>query len=521
LIVRNVGWRTAAGWPIVACVVIAAAGIGLVLFATRHGVGVTPDSVYYISGARNIAAGLGYSMPLGGGDLAAITQWPPLFPASLAALTFLGLDPVEGARWLNAVLLALDSALIAWIVYRETRALAAGVISALVFMASPWVLQSYSQAWSEPIMITLALAFFLLLGRYLDSGRFGVLIVAAAICSVAYLARYAAGFLMLAGLVAVFSQHAGAARRRLWHAAVFGMICLTVPLLWTVRNSLAHSAVGRDLGWHPISAGFLPPAIRTIGSWFAIPDVPLPFSILILATAGVLLAYLLLPLMREATLGDPVRSRLNLPFLFVSAYLVTIAVSVSFVDAEVTADNRLMLPAYVFLIIGVSIMLARLAGLKTWRRGRVILGLALIVLAVGNLGLRSSDWLTQAGGYGGFYTSPEWQSSATIRYVRALPPGVRIFSNAPDAVLYLTGRPAYQLPEFYNGHSARYNQEYDKEMTAMAQVVESGGMVIYFDLGKWRRLMPSESEVTRLLPLQLSRKTADGSVYVRSASRNP
>ena len=61
----------------------AAAGAGaLALFATSRGIGLSPDSISYISAGRSLASGGGLRVWHG----APLTDWPPLYPALLALL---------------------------------------------------------------------------------------------------------------------------------------------------------------------------------------------------------------------------------------------------------------------------------------------------------------------------------------------------------------------------------------------------------------------------------------------------
>ncbi len=85
---------------------LAIAGFMSVMLATRWGVGASPDSVVYILGARHLAAGQDFSTYSENGELQAITHHAPFYSVMLAWLSSLGLDPLQGARWLNALLFA-------------------------------------------------------------------------------------------------------------------------------------------------------------------------------------------------------------------------------------------------------------------------------------------------------------------------------------------------------------------------------------------------------------------------------
>ena len=80
---------------------VAVAGIAGVLVATfRYGIGLTPDSVTYINGARSLSAGAGYTA-----SGHAISDFPPGYSWVLSLGERAGVDAVDAARWLSVVAL--------------------------------------------------------------------------------------------------------------------------------------------------------------------------------------------------------------------------------------------------------------------------------------------------------------------------------------------------------------------------------------------------------------------------------
>ncbi len=63
-------------------VLLAGAGVALMIAVTPHGIGLVNDSVGYVAGARNMLGGLGYSRLTGDGSPRPITNYPPYFPSS-------------------------------------------------------------------------------------------------------------------------------------------------------------------------------------------------------------------------------------------------------------------------------------------------------------------------------------------------------------------------------------------------------------------------------------------------------
>jgi len=91
---RDLAWAKSLALAAILSVV----GGASVLTATRWGIGASPDSVVYVGVARNLLEGRGLTVPFGGAGEALLTQFPPLYPATLAGLGLLGVDPLVAAR---------------------------------------------------------------------------------------------------------------------------------------------------------------------------------------------------------------------------------------------------------------------------------------------------------------------------------------------------------------------------------------------------------------------------------------
>src|SRR5512133_3157661 len=79
----------------VTLIIILAAGVGALVYATPYGPGLINDSVVYIGGAENILAGHGYSRTSGGGEIKPLTVNVPLYSYTLAAAARTGLDFIK------------------------------------------------------------------------------------------------------------------------------------------------------------------------------------------------------------------------------------------------------------------------------------------------------------------------------------------------------------------------------------------------------------------------------------------
>jgi len=106
---------------ILAIPVLAVIGMGSVLLATSVGMGVSSDSIVYVDSARHLADGEGYFTKADCGVKAPVIKWPPLFPMILSTFDILGIDPLLGARWLNAFLFGANILLVGVLIYNLTK----------------------------------------------------------------------------------------------------------------------------------------------------------------------------------------------------------------------------------------------------------------------------------------------------------------------------------------------------------------------------------------------------------------
>src|SRR6187401_726672 len=139
-----------------ALLLISLIGIVLVLRATPEGLGLSDDSIAYIAGARSMLAGDGYREAWLASN-GPVTHFPPGFSSVLAFFGLFGLDPLRGARLVNALLFGLNAGLLGILAWRMTPSLSAGLVIAALFVLNSEILQVHAVAMSEPLFIFLCL----------------------------------------------------------------------------------------------------------------------------------------------------------------------------------------------------------------------------------------------------------------------------------------------------------------------------------------------------------------------------
>lgn len=508
---------------------LALLGFFSVLIATRWGAGTSPDSVVYIAGARNLAAGRGFSMILENGQLQAITHHAPLYSAALALLDILGLDPMHGARWLNALLFAANILLVGFLISellpgRTAQAVLAPVLGAGLILAPVMMVEIHSMAWSESLFLFLLLTGFWLLSRFIENPSRGDWLGSAILIGLAFLTRYVGVVLVATAGLSILLFSRLPFRRRLVEGVLFGLIAVGPMALWMLRNSLVGgTATSRELLFHPVNRQQMGVALTTLGSWFQIPADSLgEVKILPYLALGLVVALVVIARHRQsegkipwtgwATLSAfPALVRILL--VFIPLYLAFLFLSLSFLDANTPLDARILSPVYV---TGVILALYFLAEALSWLSRPAMVRFALIGLSfvfVGAYAVTSLDYV-QSGYVDGIgFTSRWWRESPTLAALQNYPSDGVVYSNAPEALYLHTGRYAESMPKKFESANRRPNELYETELLALKeQIHQQGGVIVYFD-PMLRPMIPSPQEIRQVLGLDVLMQTADGVIY--------
>jgi hypothetical protein len=482
----------------------------VVLVTTRWGIGTSPDSIAYLHAARTIAAGGGEPV---------LVQHAPLYALLLGAGGSLGLEPMDGARWLNAVLFAANIVLVAAILRAVVRhqpwlAFTGGLLAAAL---AP-MLASHVMALSEPVFLTCTLGGCWLLARYLDAPTPGRVVAAAAVVSLALLARYAGAAVVLAGALAIVVWGRARWTTRLAHAALFGCIAALPIGVWILRNVAAGGgATGRDLAFHPVGLSHAWEALFTGSSWLLIPSSA-PNAVRFAAWGAVLgllaFAAKALQLRRE-----PVPSLVRVLALFVGTYGAFLVTSISLLDANTPLDDRILLPALAAgLVVGLFAMDAIWPAARQRRSAMVGLTAALILFTAGHA-VKAATLATTGYERGWGFSSRAWRESPTIAAARALPAGRDVYSNAPEILYLHTGQRARNIPRARFLMNQQMNPAFAAELDAVGRDMQArcGAMVYFRSLTQ--KAMPSEQQIRQSLPLVVWAEMPDGVILGAAACR--
>jgi hypothetical protein len=425
-------------------------GTAAVLLTTaRYGAGTSPDSVTYISVARNLAAGEGLIAYTG----ETLAVHPPLYPALLAvSAALMRVDALDAARVLNAVLFGLVVFLSGLLFVRHLRSSGAMVLlgTVAVLFARP-LIAAACMALSEMLFIALMLVFLLALDAQFRRGDTGSLVLAAAAAALAGLTRYTGIALIPVGGLALLLFHrreAGSGMRKAW---IFTAAAVGPYIAWLAHNQFF---AGAPFGERAVSEVSLMKVLALIGAtlkqWY-LPGVltshaalgPYIIGLFALAVVGGL------ALMWASSRTSFLR---HSPLLMLGViYLVLILVAASTTAFDPVGD-RLLAPVFVPLTIVLFVAAEQLADFIGGRLRVSMLRVALPVVVA--LWLSYPLWesarvVRMHAEQGVGFTSRYIRGSLTLRYARsgALRSfGGPVFTNAPDVLYLLAGMSARMSP---------------------------------------------------------------------------
>jgi hypothetical protein len=434
---------------------LCAAAVVLVLSATRFGAGIGGDGVAYVAGARNILHGLGFSWVGPQGDIRPTTIFGPLFPALLSALGLAGVDPLVGARWLNAGFFGINLALCLCLLCRATGERWVALLGSVLVAFSPVILSAHAGVISEPTFLALLLGGMIALARYLETGRRRWLAASAILAGLSYLARYVGLTAIASGAVILLLAGARSPRRRLADAFIYAFVASIFVVPWFVRNELAGgSATARTLVFLLPDRALLQVVAELVAYWFLPERIPLIWrgGVILAGTAflGAMFLRFRRPLWRgesAATLqGARNRQWARILAIQLAVYAAGVLTARVLFVPRISIDERILLPPLLLILLLAPVLAWRIWWALGSRHWLSRLAVALVfLLAISNLargGVRAL--LLQGDGVG--FASRSWRSSPLMNAMSLLPPETPIYTNEVEAVYLLGGRSAYRLP---------------------------------------------------------------------------
>lgn len=485
------------------------------------GIGVSHDSIFYISAAENFVSGKGISWIDVGNELKPLTHFPPLYPLNLSFLGyFIGVR--EAADWSASILFVINALLITLIIFQGSMSLWASLLGGLFALISPLLLNIHYEAMSEPLYIALSLTSFILLGSYLKNRNNWQLVLSAVVASLVYLTRYVGLSVLLTGLLSLVLLYPGTFREKFWRILLYGTIASVPNLIWYTRNYLLTGFfTNRVLTFHPITQDKFVEGLLSVSEWILPENAPVGLALGVVIFVVVIITFGFILKFTNATKvnnngvvihRDPI---LAIILTYIIIYIVFLLISLTFFDISTRLDNRILIPLYVmFLILSViSVQGILLTSGITLRKPLTLVSTMLFTLVVIAYVYRSWDLVKVMRQEGIGYNSVSWRNSEIVAILRKFDSDAIIYSNEAFPLYYLTGISAYGIPEKLDPVKAEIREDFEPLMEKMRErLSDPNSAIVVFHQGYLREGMPTLSEI--LEGFVLAHESHDGVIFV-------
>jgi len=431
--------------------IASAVGFYMIYLYTKYsGIGISPDSIMYTSAARNLH--LHGSLITFNNTY--ITDFPVFYPFFLwIVLTITGVDPIAAGPVLNGLLFATLIFLSGWIIqrYRSAPWLYKWLMLPAIVL-SPALLDIYTYLWSETLFILIFLFFIIACRQYLVEHSLPTLLVFAGVAALSSITRYAGVTLIGTGGFLMLLDRALPLKKKIRHIIIYGVAASSMLALNLLRNAMTTN---RLTGPREASVTPFMENLHYFGTvmcdWAGFSEKLYPFA----TPIAIILFIALMIVVAFNYFERSIRTYENLVATFTLLYGLFIVVSSSISRYE-RINTRLLAPIFIPMLLTCTywaIAFVRMIRPK-WR---YVVVPVFVLLMLGfsyqelTADMQRYDDENDYGVPG--YSDDSWNTSPFAAYLKAnkhiFKPGIPIYSDANEALYFLSGTYAKLLPHRY------------------------------------------------------------------------
>ncbi|NCI48366.1 hypothetical protein GWC95_00435 [Sediminibacterium roseum] len=416
------------------------------LFTRVSGIGISPDSVNYMSAATNIRDHFSFT-DFNGKPL---VDFPLGYPCFLALASLIsGSAVLQIAPLVNCILISGVIILTSLIIesYKPTAKLYKTAFLSLV-ACSPCLLEIYAMLWSETFFLFLSLLFIVLLKNYCRSYRTGALFAVAIVAALGFVTRYAGITLLATGFyILVFNGELPTAKK-IKHLLLFTLTGVSLVVINLLRNKQAagHSTGVREKALRTVGDN-LEQAGNVLSEWLPFLNGHASLStcifIFLLLMGVAFLVYRLLQQQYFAFTENIVACY----FVVYAVFIIAIASISRFEDLS----GRLLSPLYIPMLLTATGWIIGFMKRSVRTKRILTAGVCLLIL----YSFHSHHYKTNAAAWEGIkdsgmpgYAEGSWRESPAVAMVRANKANLvqPLYANANDAAYFMAGIHAMPLP---------------------------------------------------------------------------
>lgn len=496
-------------WVFLVALIIPLLSYFVISFATPWGTGVTTDTIYYVSAARNLQQGNGLIAINDDGNYEPLWRFPPV---TSIVLWLTGAEN-SGFFLINVVCLFLLLLFSGLYVFKKTGKLWAMLVVQLLILLSHDFITIFTMGWSESIFLILMFGALVLLGEYFEQKKTLYLILSIILAGITTLTRYA-GLSFGLMYVCAFLFYEWPITLRLIQKLVAILVVFVTPFIaWSIYlRYIVHGRSARNFGIHIINSAELSEGFGTVFSWISPVAINKSFLGILLLVGVSIIIYVCWKLYQNR--AEVMRFfKTNIPFTMFSGFSVLyvsfIIITMSFFDELTPLDFRILAPALLGAIIAVVLYLGQQKDLqKNIMVFVAMLGiLASIVYAGTNVVLLQNK-------EGTILADKTWSESETIAYLQTLPENIKVYTNGVAGVYVLGNHDAATLP-FRIKPTLELNKLYKLEIASLGKKATKDPVyLVYFKparyIATWH---PDQKEFEEILTLELVKEFPDAIIY--------
>jgi 4-amino-4-deoxy-L-arabinose transferase-like glycosyltransferase len=530
------------GITIMLIIIIALIGSVVIFYSTVWGPWVYSDSTEYIVSARNLIQGHGLGLYGPSGAFHPLSLHPPFYSLVLAFFGLFGADLVTTARWIDIILFGATILVLGLAIYAFTKSAWLSVISSFFLLCMPVVVDVFSGAMSEPLFLFTGLASLCLILLFIKSERIALLLLSGAAAGLSLLTRYSGVAFILTGVCILLIFETKPWKTKFFNVLIYGALsCLPtfVWFIWLRIQSVGARSYPVQINLGEQFTKFKLAAMEVFWSWVPFTSLQPRYSYnlarnILVVVFLMFLALILLAVWKTRKNKQKLLDASNgfiigiVMFILAAAYLFVLGFSTIFTSPPPDLISRTFLPVQLAVLLAVFSMMIFI--IRPWKVARWLYLIPLVFV----LGI-SVSYLHDTAGLvslyhqeGAGYTGNAWQNAAIFKLVEQLPGNVPLISNESAAVLYFTGRPAYDLSVLSDQTAQSTSPRYGDDPADPTQKVfrENGAaLVLFYTLyQQYKELYGDQSNLhldnlTR--DLSLYAHTSDGDIYFYSPAQLP
>ncbi len=433
---------------------------GLMMIYDMHwGPWAFSDSAAYISAARNLINGHGFSLPTPEGGYEALTLHQPLYSLVLAFFLLFDIHPFTTTTVLNVACISLTMFMLGAGSYYWTKSKLLALIFLSVLVITPAWIDTFDGAMSEPLFLFLTTAAFFAILLFFKLHKTWMLIFAGGLAGLSFLTRFIGIVSISFILILLVMIQTGTWRKKAASLFTFGTISILPFLIWLVVTRQT-AAGGRQIlvaiHFSQRLVDFISEFRASLITWLPIPSewsgAVFLATLLVILIAFSVLAITTFSMWRVMHKSSKCRQQSMLPlasglFCIVYTLFLFAAYACSNIPPDINSRTLIPLLPFAWLMMTSAILL-----LPAEKPGRW-LGTTLLVMysifAIIILLPISHELLYDRHHNGLGYTSKYYQESTIRDAARSLPLDIPWITNDPAFLLLYFNKFPYDLTTLY------------------------------------------------------------------------